>query len=42
MSFALWPVFEDDQEHSLGDEGVPVFRAYEELDAIAVAAGHSH
>jgi hypothetical protein len=40
MSFALWPVFEDGQEHSLGDEGAPVFRAYEELDAIAVAAGH--
>ncbi len=40
MSFALWPVFEDGQEHSPGDEGAPVFRAYKELDAIAVAAGH--
>jgi hypothetical protein len=41
MSFALWPVFEDGQEHSLGDEGAPVFRAYEKLDAIAVAGGHT-
>ena len=40
MSVALWPVFEDGQKHSLCDEGVPVLRAYEELDAIAVAAGH--
>lgn len=40
MSFALWPVFEDGQKHSLGDEGASVFRAYEELDAIAVASGH--
>jgi hypothetical protein len=40
MSLALWPVFEDGQKHSLCDEGVPVLRAYEELDAIAVAAGH--
>jgi len=39
MSLALWPVFKDGQKHSLCDEGVPVFRAYEELDAIAVAAG---
>ena len=40
MSIALWPVFEDGQKHNLCDEGVPVLRAYEELDAIAVAAGH--
>jgi hypothetical protein len=39
MSVALWPVFEDGQMHSLCDEGVPVLRACEELDAIAVAAG---
>lgn len=39
MSFALWPVFEDGKKHSLCDEGVPVFRAYEKLDAMAVAAG---
>jgi len=40
MSVALWPVFEDGQRHSLCDEGVPVLRAYEALDAIAAAAGH--
>jgi hypothetical protein len=40
MSLALWPVFEDGQKHTLCDEGVPVLRAHEELDAIAVAAGH--
>lgn len=40
MSFALWPVFEDGQEHDLGDEGAPVLRAHEDLDAIALAAGH--
>jgi len=40
MSLALWPVFEDGQKHSLHNEGVPVFRSYEELDAIAVAAGY--
>jgi hypothetical protein len=40
MSLVLWPVVEDGQEHSLGDESVPVFRAHEELDAIAAAAGH--
>ena len=39
MSVALWPVFEDGQTHSLCDEGVPVLRAYEELGAIAAAAG---
>jgi hypothetical protein len=33
-------VFEDGHKHSLGDEGVPVLRAYQKLDAIAVAAGH--
>jgi hypothetical protein len=40
MSVALWPVFEDGREHSLCDEGVPLLRAYEDLDAIARAAGH--
>ncbi len=39
MSVALWPVFEDGQRHSLCDEGVPVLRAYKDLDAIATAAG---
>jgi hypothetical protein len=39
MSFAVWPVFEDHREHSLCDEGVPLFRDYEALNAIAVAAG---
>ena len=39
MSDALWPVFEDGRKHSLRDEGVPLFRAYEDLDAIATAAG---
>ena len=41
MSLALWPVFEDGRKHSLCNEGVPVFRAYQELDAIAVAAGNT-
>jgi len=41
MSIALWPVFEDGQQHSLCDQVVPVLRAYEELDAIAVAAGRA-
>jgi hypothetical protein len=40
MSFALWPVFEDGHKHSLCDEGKPLLRAYEALDAIATAAGH--
>jgi hypothetical protein len=40
MSLALWPVFEDGHKHGLCDEGEPVFRVYEQLDAIAVAAGH--
>jgi hypothetical protein len=39
MSVALWPIFEDGRKHSLCDEGVPVLRAYEDLDAIAMAAG---
>jgi hypothetical protein len=39
MSVALWPVFEDGVKHGLSDEGVPVLRAYEALDAIAEAAG---
>jgi hypothetical protein len=39
MSDALWPVFEDGRKHSLCDEGAPLFRAYEDLDAIATAAG---
>lgn len=39
MSVALWPVFEDGQKHGLCDEGVPVLRAREKLDAMAVAAG---
>ena len=40
MSLALWPVFEDGRKHSLCNEGVQVFRTFQELDAIAVAAGH--
>src|SRR5262249_39268529 len=39
MSVSLWPVFEDGQKHSLWDEGVLVLDAYEDLDAIASAAG---
>jgi hypothetical protein len=39
MSDAVWPVFEDGHKHSLCDEGAPVFRAYQDLDAIAAAAG---
>jgi hypothetical protein len=39
MSVALWPAFEDGQKHGLCDEGVSVLRAYEDLDAIAKAAG---
>lgn len=41
MSVALWPVFEDGKKHNLCDEGVSVVRAYEELGAIAVAAGYT-
>ena len=40
MSDAVWPVFEDGHKHSLCDEGVPVLRASDDLDAIATAAGH--
>lgn len=39
VSDALWPVFEDGYEHSLCDEGVALLRSYEDLDAIAEAAG---
>jgi hypothetical protein len=39
MSDAVWPVFEDGYKHSLCDEGVPVLRAHQDLDAIAMAAG---
>jgi fructose-specific component phosphotransferase system IIB-like protein len=39
MSDAVWPVFEDGQKHSLCDEGISVLRAYQDLDAIAAAAG---
>lgn len=40
MSVAVWPVFEDGHKHSLCDEGAPVLRASDDLDAIATAAGH--
>jgi hypothetical protein len=40
MSVDLWPVFEDGHKHSLGVEGITLFRAYEDLDAIARAAGY--
>jgi len=39
MSDAVWPVFEDGRKHSLCDEGAPVLRAHQHLDAIATAAG---
>jgi hypothetical protein len=39
MSVDLWPVFEDGHKHGLGVEGITLFRAYEDLDAIAMAAG---
>jgi hypothetical protein len=40
MSIALWPVFEDGHKHTLCDEGISPLRAYKQLDAIAIAAGH--
>ena len=39
MSAAVWPVFEDGYKHNLCDEGAPVLRAYQDLDALATAAG---
>ncbi|WP_162907511.1 hypothetical protein [Allorhizocola rhizosphaerae] len=41
MSLALWPVFEDRHEHGLVDEGVVLLEFIEELDELAVAAGHA-
>jgi hypothetical protein len=39
MGFTVWPVYEDGQEDSLGDEGKALLRAHEELDAMATTAG---
>ncbi|HEX6360221.1 hypothetical protein [Actinophytocola sp.] len=41
MSIALWPVFADDHEHGLVDEGVVLLDAADELDEIAAAAGRT-
>ncbi len=41
MSIALWPVFEDRQEHGLVDEGAILLDVSDELDAIAQSAGRA-
>ena len=41
MGFTVWPVYEDGQEDSLGDEGQSLLRAHEELDTMARAAGRT-
>lgn len=39
MSIALWPVFADDHEHGLVDEGAVLLDVVDDLDALAAAAG---
>lgn len=41
MSIALWPVFEDQYEHGLVDEGAVLLDVSDELDAIAASVGRT-